>query len=167
MEEQKVSLIEYNPSYAPELLRLLLGLHKTFFHQNASSQIQQLRAEINIEKSYKEYINQINENEDGAWKIYLAATSDNRIAGYIIGSIEKDKSLVYNTIGKLEDWYVEEAYREKGVGAELYHKLEEWYREKGCQQVLSDTWQDNMSSINAHKKLGFFVSGVMFGKILK
>jgi RimJ/RimL family protein N-acetyltransferase len=166
MEEHRVSLIEYHPSHAPELLRLLLELHNTYFHQSASSQIQQLRAETNMEQAYKEYIEQINENEDGSWKIYLAASGD-RIVGYIIGSIEKDESLVYNTIGKLEDWYVEEAYREKGVGGELYHKLEEWYREKECQQVLSDTWQDNMSSINAHKKLGFFVSGIMFGKILK
>ena len=164
MKEHEVSLIEYHPSYSPELLRLLLELHNTYFHKNASTQIQQLRAETNMEQAYKEYIDQI--NKDDSWKVYLASSSD-RIIGYIIGSIEKDGSLVFNTIGKLEDWYVEEAYREKGVGRELYLKLEDWYREKGCQQVLSDTWQDNMSSINAHKKLGFFVSGVMFGKILK
>lgn len=167
MKEHEFTLIEYQPSDAPELLRLLLELHSTYFRKSASSQIQQLRAETNMEQAYKQYIDQINEDKDGIWKIYLATATGNRIIGYIIGSIEKDESLVYNTIGKLEDWYVEEAYREKGVGGELYHKLEDWYRERGCQQVLSDTWQDNMSSINAHKKLGFFVSGVMFGKILK
>ena len=54
MEEHGVSLIEYNPSYAPELLRLLLELHDIYFHKNTSNQIQQLRAETNMEQAYKE-----------------------------------------------------------------------------------------------------------------
>jgi aminoglycoside 6'-N-acetyltransferase I len=109
----------------------------------------------------------INGNTDGTWKIYLATVPENKIIGFIIGSIEKDEYLVKGTIGKLEDWYTEDEYRGKGIGKELYTELERWFKEEVCQQVISDTWQDNEPSISAHKKLGFFVSGVSFGKVLK
>jgi hypothetical protein len=49
----------------------------------------------------------------------------------------------------------------------LYHELEKWFSEKGCKQVMSDTWYGNELSIRAHKKLGFAMSGVSFGKKLK
>ena len=166
MEEPEVSLIEYHPLHAPELLRLLLELHETYFRKNASKQVQEFKEEKNIEKSYKDYLEQV-ETQDNSWKIYLASASGNKIMGFIMGSIEQDEYLVDELIGKLEDWYVEEEYRGKGIGMELYKKLEGWFKDKSCMQIISDTWEGNESSIKAHLKSGFFVSGVMFSKKLK
>jgi RimJ/RimL family protein N-acetyltransferase len=167
MEANSFSIVEYKTSDAPQLLRLLLELHDTYFHKNASKQIQEIGKEKDIRKSYEDYINLINESNDGNWKILLATSSENKIIGFIIGSIEKDEYLVNGAIGKFEDWYMEEQYRGKGIGIKLYNELEKWFKEKGFKQVMSDTWDGNELSIKAHKKLGFFVSGVMFGKKLE
>ena len=109
----------------------------------------------------------MNESDDDTWKIYLATTPENKPVGFIIGSIERDEYLVKGNIGKFEDWFVGPEYRGNGIGVALYNQLEKWFKRKGCQQVMSDTWQGNELSIKAHKKLGFFVSGVMFGKKLE
>ncbi len=167
MEATEFSIIEYKTSDSSELLRLLLELHKTYFTRYAAKHIQEINAEIDIKKSYEDYINLINGSTDDTWKILLAVSSQHKIIGFIIGSIDKDEYLVKSTIGKFEDWFVEEEYRGKGIGIMLYNKLENWFRKKGCQQVMSDTWEGNELSIKAHKKLGFFVSGVMFGKRLE
>jgi len=167
METFDFSIIEYRTSYAAELLRLLLALQDTYFHINASRQIQEIKEEKNIKKSYEEYVAMIKDSTDDSWKVYLATAPENKIIGFIIGSIEKDEYLVKDKIGKVEDWYIEDEYRGNGIGKELYNKLEKWFKEKDCHQVMSDTWQGNEPSISAHKRLGFFVSGVSFGKILK
>jgi RimJ/RimL family protein N-acetyltransferase len=160
-----LSIVDFKQSYSTELLRLLLELHSTYFHKKASKQIQGVRKEKNIKKSYRDYISSITQkNNSKNWKILLAVSSTKRIVGFIIGSIETDNYLVKNKIGKFEDWFVEDDYRGKGMGLKLYNELEKWFKEKGCQQVMSDTWYGNELSIKAHKKLGFFISGFSFGK---
>jgi len=160
-------IIEYKASHKQQLLRLLIQLHGTYFHNGASVEIQELGEEKNIKKSYSDYIMQINKNTIGTWKILLAEIPGNNIIGFIIGSINDDDYLVKSPAGKIEDWYVEENYRGRQIGMELYKELEKWFKENGCKQVLSDTWNKNEISIKAHKKLGFFISGISFGKILK
>lgn len=167
MKATGFSIIEYESAYTPELLRLLLELHETYFRKNASKQVQEFKEEKDIEKSYREYIEQISKQSDDSFKIYLAATSDNKITGFIMGSIERDEYLVNELVGTLEDWYVEEEYRGKGIGMKLYEKLERWFKDMGCVQLVSDTWEGNEPSIKAHLKSGFFVSGIMFSKKLK
>lgn len=167
MKLNEFSIIEYKKSHASELLRLLLQLHDSYFHENASKQIQEIKEEGDMQKSYEDYLNLVNESDDDTWKIYLATTPENKPVGFIIGSIERDEYLVKGNIGKFEDWFVGPEYRGNGIGVALYNQLEKWFKRKGCQQVMSDTWQGNELSIKAHKKLGFFVSGVMFGKKLE
>ena len=162
----EVSIIEYRVAVnTSELLQLLLELHATYFTANASSQIQELNREKDIRQSYQDYITGINEDSDN-WKVLLAFTREQQAIGFITGSITNDENLVRNRIGKLEDWYVTESYRAKGVGMQLYNILETWFKQQGCTQVLSETWHGNTLSLKAHEQLGFFVSGVAFGKTL-
>jgi RimJ/RimL family protein N-acetyltransferase len=163
----KFSITEYTAADSATLVKLLLKLQSTYFHKNATKQIQELRKEKDIKKSYEDYIRFITKRNNRDWKILLAISSSKKPIGFIIGSIEKDNDLVKGTIGKFEDWFVEDKWRGNGVGTELYNELEKWFVRKGCQQVMSDTWDGNESSIKAHKKLGFFVSGIMFSKKLK
>jgi aminoglycoside 6'-N-acetyltransferase I len=55
----------------------------------------------------------------------------------------------------VEGWYVEPAYRSRGVGAALMRAAEEWGRASTCTELASDTQLWNESSIAAHKALGF------------
>jgi GNAT superfamily N-acetyltransferase len=167
MDANEFSIVAYKASDASELLRLLLELHNTYFQTRAASHIREMNAEMDIRRSYEDYVNLINVNNDGNWKILLAASPSNKKVGFIIGSITQDYHFIRSKIGKIEDWFVEEEYRGSEIGIRLYNELEKWFRENGCQQVISDTWEGNELSMKAHKKLGFFVSGVQFGKKLQ
>jgi aminoglycoside 6'-N-acetyltransferase I len=59
-------------------------------------------------------------------------------------------------VGYLEGWFVQEAYRGKGVAGALTQAAENWAREKGCTEMASDTWLDNEASIRAHVKMGYY-----------
>ncbi|MEP6949038.1 MAG: GNAT family N-acetyltransferase [Ginsengibacter sp.] len=166
MTVNKIDISPYTAADRPELLRLLLELHSTYFFQNASPQIRELQQENDLKKSYKSYLNFIEKNEGGTWLTLLAKLDTNNVVGFIIGSIETDDDFVLNKLGKLEDWFVEPQLRGKGIGIKLYNELEKWFVEKRCKQVRSDTWQGNDLSIKAHQQSGFFISGISFGKKL-
>ena len=160
-------IIPYKKSYAPELLALLLELHGSYLLDSAPPHISELREETNIQAAYKNYISHIHKTKDDSLKIFLAADTNNKVTGFIIGSVSIDLDFVRGHVGKIEDWYVIKEHRGAGIGKKLYNDLEKWFKEKGCDQVVSDTWEGNELSINAHKQSGFFVSGISFSKKLK
>jgi GNAT superfamily N-acetyltransferase len=157
-------IIDYVNSNRPEIVRLLIGLHSTYFLENATEKIRELREEKSLVNTYQSYLESIEKKE--SWKILLAKTRSNQLGGFIIGSITEDKDLVLGKIGRIEDWFVEPQYRKAEIGTKLYAHLEKWFKDKGCQQVHSETFHGNNPSISAHRKVGFFVSGISFGKKL-
>jgi GNAT superfamily N-acetyltransferase len=163
---KKIEIAGYARSDHSELLRLLVELHSTYLAQTASAQIQELEQEKDLTRSYEAYLETI-ENSDGqTWKVFVAKEEKSHLVGFIIGSLDTDEALVFSRIGTLEDWFVENELRGKRVGRMLYEKLEEWFIENGCNQIRSDTWEGNQLSIQAHQRMGFFVSGIQFKKKL-
>jgi GNAT superfamily N-acetyltransferase len=57
--------------------------------------------------------------------------------------------------GYLEGWFVEPAFRQRGIGGELVRCAEDWARGKGSSEMASDAEIDNLVSIEAHNKLGY------------
>lgn len=68
----------------------------------------------------------------------------------------------------LEGWYVEPAWRRRGVGRALVAAAERWGRERGCTEMGSDAALENATSLEAHGALGFAEVGraVLFRKDL-
>jgi L-amino acid N-acyltransferase YncA len=161
---QNILITPYKPENAPDLLRLLLELHDPYFQKTASAAIRGFNEEHEIAKSYGDYVADINTSDPNVWKAFLAVTSEGKVIGFIIGRIKKDEALIRTTAGVVEDWFVEEEFRGKKMGLKLYQSLESWFKEKGCDHVVSETWAGNELSINAHKQMGFFVSGIIFSK---
>jgi aminoglycoside 6'-N-acetyltransferase I len=60
-------------------------------------------------------------------------------------------------VGFVEGWFVQDRFRNQGVGKELMRVAEEWARTQGCLEMASDTLSDNESSQRAHEALGFEV----------
>ncbi len=58
-------------------------------------------------------------------------------------------------VGYIEGWFVDEDMRGSSVAGDLVRAAENWAREKGCTEMASDTWLDNIASIRAHIKLGY------------
>jgi GNAT superfamily N-acetyltransferase len=162
---EKIKVTTYKATDHPEVLRLLLELHSTYFSQIAPPQIQELQVEKDIKKAYEKYLYYVTHHKP-SWQILVAKTAENKTIGFIIGSVETDNTLEISKIGKCEDWYVEPEYRGFGIGMKLFNEMEKWLIKKGCKRVHSETWQGNELSINAHVRAGFFISGVTFSKKL-
>jgi aminoglycoside 6'-N-acetyltransferase I len=71
-------------------------------------------------------------------------------------------------VGFVEGWFVQEAFRNRGVGRELMRSAEVWARAHGCHEMASDALIDNEGSHRAHEALGFDVVDrcVHFRKVL-
>ncbi len=159
------NVVTYDPSFRDELLRLLIELQSVYLRENISPEIQELQKERNLRRAYESYV-QILEADGAKWRTLLAIDGNYRALGFIIGSVEVDEELLLSPIGKVEDWFVEDEFRLKGIGTMLYTELEKWFIERHCRQVRSDTWYGNRLSVEVHKRLGFFTSGIQFGKKL-
>jgi ribosomal protein S18 acetylase RimI-like enzyme len=55
----------------------------------------------------------------------------------------------------LEDLFVEEAYRGRGVGRTLLDAVMEWARARGCRRLRLDTNERNERGIHLYESLGF------------
>ncbi len=60
-------------------------------------------------------------------------------------------------VGFVEGWFVQEPFRNRGVGKGLMCSAEDWARAQGCLEIASDALIDNEESQLAHEALGFDV----------
>jgi aminoglycoside 6'-N-acetyltransferase I len=60
-------------------------------------------------------------------------------------------------VGFVEGWFVQEQFRNRGVGRELMRSAMDWARAQGCLEMASDALIDNEGSHRAHEALGFEV----------
>jgi aminoglycoside 6'-N-acetyltransferase I len=86
--------------------------------------------------------------------------------GESIGLIELSirayaEGCVTDRVAFVEGWFVEPAFRRKGVGAALIRAAENWARSQGCTELGSDTEVENSVSVAAHLALGFTETGVV------
>jgi aminoglycoside 6'-N-acetyltransferase I len=71
-------------------------------------------------------------------------------------------------VGFVEGWFVQEQFRNRGVGRELMRSAMDWARAQGCLEMASDALIDNEESHRAHEAMGFEVVDrcVHFRKVL-
>jgi aminoglycoside 6'-N-acetyltransferase I len=60
-------------------------------------------------------------------------------------------------VGFVEGWFIQEEFRNRGIGRELMRSAEDWARAQGCLEMASDVLIDNERSHRAHEALGFEV----------
>lgn len=58
-------------------------------------------------------------------------------------------------VGYVEGIYVDEAYRQRGIGTRLIQHAERWALEQGCIELASDALIENTESYTFHTNVGF------------
>ncbi len=89
--------------------------------------------------------------------ILVSQDGDGRLTGFLEVSLRShaDGCDIERPVGYVEGWFVREAFRGRGIGAELMRASEDWARGLGCIEMASDALIDNEASQNAHQALGF------------
>lgn len=79
---------------------------------------------------------------------YYLLSHEGSMAGYIGIQDQGDKLF-------LSKLYIEETYRNKGLGKEAFRLVEKLGREKGCSKIWLTVNRNNQSSIDIYLKKGF------------
>ncbi|UTF58574.1 GNAT family N-acetyltransferase [Gilvimarinus sp. DA14] len=76
--------------------------------------------------------------------------------GFAVGEIRELKSSISKTIkmGSIEEIYVEEHYRDTGVGKTLYAAIEEHCRDRGATDLFTEVWGFNESALSFYAARG-------------
>lgn len=94
-----------------------------------------------------------------ALKITVVKDNDEYI-GYCISTIVEGK-------GEVESLHVNETKRRIGIGKELVVAHLEWMKENNCKVIGVTVSQENESTINFYKKLGFYPNTLYMQQVLK
>jgi aminoglycoside 6'-N-acetyltransferase I len=88
--------------------------------------------------------------------VAVADVGGGRLAGFLEASIRTHvEDCETDQVGYLEGWFVEDEYRQMGIGAGLVALAEDWARGHGCSEMASDAEIDNLVSLQAHQNLGY------------
>lgn len=136
---------------------------------NNLKKIQELNLKL-FEKEHKEYDSSLNLNwtfgkvgtkyyknrilkENGC---VLIAIVDNKIVGYLCGGIsEKEAYKIPSITAELENTFVLEEYRSKGIGKKLYDKFIKWCKNKNVKKVKVKASAQNLLAIKFYRNNDF------------
>ena len=83
------------------------------------------------------------------------AEVDNKVVGYLAGSIVKPASYrKLSGLAELENMFVEEEFRNKGIGTELYNVFVDWCRSRKVNRLRVVASSQNSKGINFYNKKG-------------
>lgn len=88
--------------------------------------------------------------------IALIAKENEVPIGYLVGGIEAVSE--YRTIGRMceiDNMWVDEAHRDKGIGKLLMEEAKQWAKDKGITRMRVIASFDNTKAIDFYKREGF------------
>ena len=103
-----------------------------------------------FQKEGKEYFEYMIKNE-----IIFVAEVEEKIVGYLAGSICKEVSYITETFAELDNMYINEEYRRFGIGTLLINEFKKYCKEKNIQNIKVTASAKNSTAIQFYMKNGF------------
>lgn len=103
-----------------------------------------------FEKEGKEYFKSMIENE-----IVLIAQIDEKIIGYLAGSICEQISYIKETFAELDNMCIYDEYRRYGIGTLLINEFKKYCKEKNIHNIKVTASAKNSRAIQFYMKNGF------------
>jgi ribosomal protein S18 acetylase RimI-like enzyme len=160
----KIRVLQKNDK--KELLKLAIE----FFKKNQRGKIVSKKLLPLIK--YKNYDKHVKEDVKKYMKlnpreaIIFVAEENEKLIGYIYGRILNRPKMIYNRVGIIEDWFVEEKYRNLKIGELLWNKLISWFKMEKCKCLELDVYPTNRKAIDIYHKLGFIDKSLILIKKL-
>jgi len=93
-------------------------------------------------------------------KIGFVAEEDGIIKGYIIGSIDLAPYRKYKKTGNIEECFVTEFDRKRGIGKILFSSLVDEFKIEGCDRLRVSAYLANDIAVSSYKKMGFIEGSI-------
>jgi aminoglycoside 6'-N-acetyltransferase I len=104
------------------------------------------------------------------WPVFVAQVEGRAgLAGFLEASLrDRAEGCASTPVAYVEAWYVDPAFRRRGLGAALIRRAESWARRLMLSEIASDAELVSPASHRAHAALGFEETGriVCFRKSL-
>lgn len=132
-------------------LESILKLNKALFDYETN-----FNTEYNLDWTYSEvgrsyFTRRIEEDKN----IALVAEDNGEVVGYIVVTLYSQPFLKENPIAELENMFVDESYRGKGIGKRLVEKAKRLAKEKGAKRFKVEAAAQNEKAIKFYKSCGF------------
>jgi len=103
-----------------------------------------------FEKEGKEYFEYMINSQ-----IIFIAQAEEKIVGYLAGTICKEVSYITESFAELDNMYINEEYRRFGIGTLLINEFKKYCKEKNIQNIKVTASAKNNKAINFYMKNGF------------
>ncbi len=118
-------------------------------------------------RNYKKHIiedvsNSLTDNKG----IVFVAEQNGQLVGYIYGSVKLQPKKILEKVGYVEDWFMLDGFRHKGIGRKLWAKLMTWFKSKKCDCIELKVYPENEPSKKIYRKLGLIEKDIIMGKKL-
>ena len=147
-----------------KLLPLVTALHVEHKNLILSQEAQRFEEYRNTGKEMK---NSAFENISNPNFITFVVEKDAKFIGYICGQIKEKPRKVYNREGYIEDLFVVDAHRRRGLAKKLFAALLTEFQLQGCTHIATDAYVTNYEALRIYKRWGFHERVVTFYKALK
>jgi len=108
------------------------------------------------ELALKETLEDIEKNNRKIW----FALDGSKVVGFIAGVVRNQTEINRleigpHKVGEVADLYLDEEYRNKGIGTEMLKIAEEYFKSMECDGIWLSVFYPNENAHNFYKKLGF------------
>lgn len=86
--------------------------------------------------------------------VYVAIDND-KIVGYLAGSINIQNSYVTNSLAEVDNMFILDEYRKYGIGSKLMNKFKEYCIQNNIEELKVTASAKNINAIEFYKKNGF------------
>lgn len=135
-----------------ELTKLFREFHafneKELYSKDLAEFKQYKNVEEQFQKDTDEYINSTD-------LIIFVAEENGTLVGYACAKIKQKPERIFNKEAFVEDWFVSENYRDRGIGEQLFDALTAEAKKQRCTHLYLDAFATNKKAIAIYKKFGF------------
>jgi GNAT superfamily N-acetyltransferase len=138
----------------PELTLLFLELHD--YHEPFLPR----RLRDDWEQRWRDFV------KPGEDRLVLLARRSGTAIAYLNAELRRDYGLFDETIGFVDDAYVREEERDKGIGRALLARAEAWFRERGVDELRLNVVAGNKRGVRFWTLSGFQLQSMTMTKRL-
>lgn len=114
-----------------------------------------------IERPELRYENWLEGRATDERSIFLVAEHEGRLVGYTVCTIEKEMPIYWMPeCGWIHDLWIDEAYRNEGLGRQMTMLMIERFKELGVKQIRLETAASNETARKLFASCGFRVSTI-------